>query len=130
MATLQPRDKVLVKNFKTGNVTTIFYYKAINRSYMKMCDLVAVDPRMTGELPSAPPTPKKTAEQQVKELQNEMGVTQEEAVEGIEFVETPKITAVIDLDSMDVKQLKAEADKLGITYAKTAGKAKMLELLK
>jgi hypothetical protein len=123
MAELLKTDRIWVKNIQTGNKTTIFYSRANDIQYLRRNNLVVVDERLTGEKAVAPPV-KTTAEAEVKKLQAEMAV---DKVEGIEFVETPK---AVDFESMDVKELKAEADKRGITYAKTAGKAKMLELLK
>jgi hypothetical protein len=129
---LDKLERVKVRNNQTGIYTTVHFYKAQDANYLRRNNLSVVDPRLTGQEPIAPPTPKKTAEQQVKELQAEMGIAQSVEVvannDGIEVVEAPK--AEKSLDEMDAKELKAIADERGITYAKTAGKAQMLKLLK
>jgi hypothetical protein len=123
---LDKLERVKVRNNQTGIYTTVHFYKAQDANYLRRNNLSVVDPRLTGQEPIAPPTPKKTAEQQVKELQAEMGITPD--ADGIEVVEAPKVEK--SLDEMDAKELKAIADERGIKYAKTAGKAQMLKLLK
>jgi len=124
---LDKLERVKVRNNQTGIYTTVHFYKAQDANYLRRNNLSVVDPRLTGQEPIAPPTPKKTAEQQVKELQAEMGITPD--ADGIEVIETPR-AAMTPLSEYDVKTLKTIADERGIKYAKTAGKAQMLKLLK
>jgi hypothetical protein len=130
---LDKLERVKVRNNQTGIYTTVHFYKAQDANYLRRNNLSVVDPRLTGQEPIAPPTPKKTAEQQVKELQAEMGIAQSVEVaannDGIEVIETPRV-AMTPLSEYDVKTLKTIADERGIKYAKTAGKAQMLKLLK
>jgi len=123
---LDKLERVKVRNNQTGIYTTVHFYKAQDANYLRRNNLSVVDPRLTGQEPIAPPTAKKTAEQQVKELQAEMGITPD--ADGIEVIEAPKPEK--SLDEMDAKELKVIADERGIKYAKTAGKAQMLKLLK
>jgi hypothetical protein len=90
MADLQKTDRIWVKNIQTGNKTTIFFSRANDIQYLRRNNLVVVDERLTGEKAVAPPV-KTSVEEQVQKLQSEMGV---EKVEGIEFVEAPKLASI------------------------------------
>lgn len=126
-------ERLKVKVHATGNIRTISAKKVAQRPQ----DYTVIE-QFEGEL-TPKPKPKATNEEKVAARKAELKAAEEksapapeadnapdEVVEG--FAEESTDTTV-DFGSLEVKELKAYADKHDVKYAKNAGKKKMIELL-